>query len=81
MQTAQHQPTARTRAPAPADRDEELKAAYERIAQLEADLNECREFLEGQADVNDGSYGQPAPNRAMQLVCLIDESLHGPGGV
>lgn len=81
MQTAQHQTPSRTIAIAlPADRDEELKAAYERIAELEADLNECREFIEEQADVADGSYGEPAPNRAMQLVTMIDESLNGAGG-
>ena len=57
----------------------ELAAAYERIAQLEADLLECRDFLEEQADITDGSYGQPQPNRAMALVSMIDESIHGPG--
>jgi hypothetical protein len=60
-------------------RTEELRAAYERIARLEADLHECREYLEQDADVVDGN-GAPLPNRAMQLVTMIDESLHGPGG-
>jgi predicted nucleic acid-binding Zn-ribbon protein len=60
-------------------KEEELKAAYERIARLEADLNECREYLEDEVDVVDGDYGEPAPNRAMQLVTMIDETLHGPG--
>lgn len=59
------------------EKQEELKAAYERIAELEADLHECREFLEGQVDVVDGSYGEPVPNRAMVLVCMIDETLDG----
>jgi hypothetical protein len=58
---------------------EELRAAYQRIAQLEADLLECREYLEDHVDVVDGDYGEPAPNRAMQLVSMIDESIHGPG--
>lgn len=58
---------------------EELKAAYERIKMLEADLLECREYLEDHVDVVDGSYGEPSPNRAMSLVSMIDESLHGPG--
>jgi thioester reductase-like protein len=58
---------------------EELRAAYQRIQQLEADLIECREYLEDHVDVVDGDYGEPRPNRAMQLVSLIDESLHGPG--
>lgn len=58
---------------------EELKAAYDRIKMLEADLLECREYLEDHVDVNDGDDG-PVPNRAMSLVSMIDESLHGPGG-
>lgn len=57
---------------------EELKSAYDRIKTLEADLLECREFLEDQVDVNDGDFG-PVPNRAMSLVQMIDESLNGPG--
>ncbi len=53
-------------------------AQYEkRIARLESDLNECREYLEDQVDVVDGSYGEPSPNRAMQLVQMIDETLNG----
>jgi hypothetical protein len=58
---------------------EELKACYERIDQLEADLLECREYLEKEMDVVDGDYGEQAPNRAMRLVTMIDESIHGPG--
>lgn len=57
---------------------EELKAAYHRITKLETDLLECREYLEDHVDVNDGDDG-PVPNRAMALVSMIDESLHGPG--
>lgn len=49
------------------------------IARLEGDLLECREYLETEVDVVDGDYGEPAPNRAMQLVTMIDEALHGPG--
>lgn len=52
-------------------RSEELLAAYEHIAKLEADLGECRDYLEEQVDIADGG------NRAMQLVALIDEDLHG----
>jgi predicted nucleic acid-binding Zn-ribbon protein len=63
----------------PDAKSEELKAAYERIARLEADLLECREHLEKEMDVVDGDHGEPAPNRAMQLVSMIDETLHGPG--
>jgi hypothetical protein len=57
---------------------EELRCAYDRIKMLEADLLECREFLEEHVDVIDGSDG-PMPNRAMELVSMIDESLHGVG--
>lgn len=59
-------------------RGEELKAAYKMIERLEADLLECREFIKPFVDVVDGDYG-PAPNNAMRLVSMIDESLHGPG--
>ncbi len=58
---------------------EELKATYERIAELSASLAECREYLERHVDVVDGDYGEFAPNRAMQLVTMIDESLYGVG--
>jgi predicted nucleic acid-binding Zn-ribbon protein len=58
---------------------EELRAAYSHIKRLEADLLECREYLEEEVDVIDGDYGEPAPNRAMQLVSMIDDTLHGPG--
>ena len=44
---------------------------------LEADLLECREYLETEMDVVDGDYGVPAPNRAMVLVTMIDQSLNG----
>jgi hypothetical protein len=64
----------------PDAKSEELKATYERIARLEADLLECREYLEDHVDVVDGDYGEPSPNRAMQLVSMIDETLNGPGG-
>lgn len=50
-----------------------------RIGRLEADLQDCREYLEKEMDVVDGSYGEPSPNRAMQLVNQIDETLDGPG--
>lgn len=64
----------------PIEHPEELKAAYDLITRLEADLLEVREYLETEVDVIDGDYGVPAPNRAMELVSMIDEALHGPGG-
>ena len=54
-----------------------LAQALNRIRRLEADINECREYLEDIMDVNDGDYGEPSPNRAMQLVNMIDESING----
>jgi hypothetical protein len=49
-------------------------------------LNEVAEFLEGQADVRDGSYGEQVPNRAMSLMAEVEltierlkrDSLRGP---
>lgn len=59
---------------------EELKACYERIARLEADLLECQTYLEKDMDVIDGDNGEHRPNQAMRLCQMIDETLHGPGG-
>jgi len=56
---------------------EELRAAYERIAHLEADLNECLEYFHDHSDVNDGDYGEPSPNKEMQLASMIDITLNG----
>ncbi len=56
---------------------ERLIADRARIARMEADLLECREFLEGYSDVVDGDYGEPEPNRAMQLVTMINCTLFG----
>ena len=58
-------------------RAEELKAAYGRIARLEADLTECLEYFQDRYDVVDGSYGEPAPNKEMQLGTMLDETLNG----
>ncbi len=58
-------------------RAEEIKCAYAEIESLKADLAECREFLEPFVDVIDGDYGEPAPNKAMRLVTMIDASLDG----
>lgn len=43
------------------DKDEALEAA--------------REFIDRFSDVEDGPYGEPVPNRAMQIVAMIDEAL------
>lgn len=46
-----------------------------RIAELEAVLGECRDYFENAADVKDGSYGEPAPNREMAILIAVDEVL------
>lgn len=61
------------------EREKVIADLNKRIARLEADLLECREHLETEVDVIDGDYGVPAPNRAMALVTMIDESLNGAG--
>ena len=58
---------------------EELRSAYDRIATLEADLNECLEYFQDHSGVNDGDYGEPSPNKEMRLASMIQETLHGAG--
>lgn len=41
-------------------------------------LMEVSEFLDNYVDVLDGDYGEPRPNRAMNLKSRIDELLDGP---
>lgn len=53
--------------------------AAARISRLEASLTECLEYFEDKYDVNDGDYGEPSPNKEMQLGTMIKETLHGPG--
>lgn len=48
-----------------------------RVAQLEADLELCQEYFADRMDVVDGDYGQPSPNREMQLHAMIDETING----
>lgn len=53
-----------------------VEAGYRaRIDRLEWLLHDVLEFLDGQVDVVDGSYGEPAPNRAMTLTSEIKEAL------
>ena len=60
-------------------RAEELKAAYQRIARLEADLVEVLEYLQGIADISSvpEEDGSPRPNTAMRLASMLEETLHG----
>lgn len=51
--------------------------AAKRIAELECSLQECLEYFEDHSDVNDGDYGEPSPNKEMQLANIVDETLHG----
>lgn len=53
--------------------------AAARISRLEADLLECREFIERFVDVVDSSDG-PAPNAAMALVSMIDATIARSSG-
>jgi hypothetical protein len=60
----------------PADpRAEEIKAAYQRIAELESVLGECLAYFENRSDVIDGDYGFPAPNAEMRMLSRLDEAL------
>jgi hypothetical protein len=38
-------------------------------------LSGARDLLDGQIDVVDGDYGEPAPNRAMTVCAHIDEAM------
>lgn len=58
---------------------EELRAAYQRISRLEADLEECAEYFKDRCDVVDGDCGEQEPNSEMKLYSMIHETLHGPG--
>jgi len=57
---------------------EELKAAYERIKELESTLNEVREYFEERADADCDQDGY-IPNKEMRMMVEIDTTLHGPG--
>jgi hypothetical protein len=46
-------------------------------AKLSAALDEALEYFEDREDVVDGSYGEPAPNKEMQLAQSIRAALRG----
>jgi hypothetical protein len=48
-----------------------MRTEAARNGEMEEILDEIEEFLEGQMDVVDGSYGEPHPNRAMQLLAAL----------
>lgn len=60
---------------APVDtQPEELKAAYQRIAELEAVLGECQDYFEERADADCDQDGF-IPNEEMRMLHSIDEVL------
>jgi len=63
------------------DKCEETKAAYQRIAELTAELVECRDYFDNRADISNehDEDGSPRPNEEMRRLVSIDECLHGPG--
>ena len=60
-------------------KDAELAAAYERIAELTAELVECRDYYDKRADISNehDEDGSPRPNEEMHRLTSIDECLHG----
>lgn len=48
-----------------------------RIKELTIALEEALEYFRDHSDVNDGDYGEPSPNKEMQLASMIDEALYG----
>lgn len=54
---------------------EEKLAADKHIAALQATLQECLEYFADRADVVDGDYGEPSPNKEMRLASEIKETL------
>ncbi len=42
---------------------------------MKSALEQAEEYFDGKADVVDGSYGEPSPNREMQILNEIREAL------
>lgn len=42
---------------------------------LRAALEQCEDYFDNRADVVDGSYGVPAPNREMSILSEIRQAL------
>ena len=57
--------------------EHERLAALARVAALTAALDECAEYFDSLADVDDGPDGQPVPNLAMRMQQLCDRALKG----
>jgi hypothetical protein len=58
----------------------EDKALIASAPELLEALEDALEFIEGYADVVDGSYGEPSPNRAMSLVGVIQSAIRKARG-
>lgn len=43
------------------------------IAEAMQVLHDCRDYLSGEVDIEDGDYGHPRANKAMQLTTAIEE--------
>ena len=54
---------------------ERAQAAESRVSVLEGALDDALEYIDDHVDVVDGSYGEPAPNRAMSLASSIRERI------
>ncbi len=60
-------------------RQPEIDRLKAKLAKYEAALEECLEYFEDNADVVDGDYGQPAPDKVMRLQQMVEQTL-GRGG-
>jgi hypothetical protein len=52
-----------------------MEIPAEKYQRMEAALEDALEFIESYVDVVDGDYGQPAPNKAMQVSQTILHAL------
>lgn len=57
----------------------EHNALKRKVAAMTSALQQCEDYLDGRADVVDGSYGEPSPNAEMSLLSEVQEAL-GKGG-
>lgn len=48
---------------------------YDKLGEVLDTLTECSEFLDNYVDVLDGDYGEPRPNRAMNIHTSVERSI------
>jgi hypothetical protein len=53
----------------------DIRAWHDAVLRAELALHECEAYLDSYVDVVDGSYGEPAPNRAMSLMGEVKEAI------